>query len=211
MIFSSFNCDFLFLLVSVRCQVRTCIEPIACGRWPEIITSYRRYRTYSHFGFRIPTQMILPMHFHYPNQPFLNPLYRNIWLSTPSKSWQFFSTDDFNDLYRDDQMPAIKCSLCKCSTPHRRSANQYQHKFYDAGFASKSNDECDVSCISDVSSDDTRPNQAKPFTNRLVVRVVAKPAWKQLIRSVNDPIFFLWFMLKMATCLKQVWFFVVFL
>lgn len=169
-------------------------------KWSDLMIGYRFYRTNSHFGFCTPTQMMIPKHFHYPNQSDFH--YQTVldkkseyipyWIKNGQRnSMEYFvsKTQHFDQYDGDinDEIPGrIKCSLCKSSTPQRSTSSQFNESVYvTAESYDKTDDVSDISMIIPSNDDDTSIEEmsfeersidenADHRANRYIVRIVAR-------------------------------------
>lgn len=81
--------------------------------WSDFVLGIRFHRTYSHFGFRSPTKLMTPTHFHYPQPMPLNCV-QTFPAGISIKPSSNFMSNTIHAFCKsdDNQMPAIKCSLC---------------------------------------------------------------------------------------------------
>lgn len=141
------------------------------------------HRTNSHFGFRVPTQSMIPKHFHFLNQSEFTVYQRNyasnllekpyinsLWKPCSNQIERLVSMEDnrFCDDDNDQRPTEIKCSLCKCSTPR----SQCNESLYET--AESLDSESNISIIlptSDQSDSSSTPKDH--YAKRLIVRIFA--------------------------------------
>lgn len=141
-----------------------------------LVFDVRFYRTNSHFGFRAPTQMINPKHFHFPDQMVCDAIWMDFLSKTIHRSDNVGQCTGTNT--NTDQLPPIKCSLCKCSNPRKPSQIQSIDSFGNNGISQS----IDNSKASDIQPILTLDNQTTeiPLTiqrghhlsKRFIVRIV---------------------------------------
>lgn len=124
------------------------------------------YRTYSHFGFRVPTQIRFPRHFNVPDQTVCTPFWTGMYEKTITRSNNLERCDDAFG----DQVTAIKCSLCKCSTPRALQSNDA----FDDSNQSQSIDNTQESGILTIPTLADTPRsiqRCQRIANRFIVRI----------------------------------------
>lgn len=154
------------------------------------------YRTNSHFGYRIPRRMWIPKQFHFPEpspEPITElPTYRlartptamEYCLKSMSSETVRYGHHVQNDIHTP--VPAIKCSLCKSSTPSKRPlANQIASESDNESgsvYESLMLDMSNISTFSSISSDatiwpDTVQAHGDHCANRFIVRIFTRTKW----------------------------------
>lgn len=140
------------------------------------------YRTNSHFGFRIPTKLWQPKHFHLPNMMPL-PMYgipfivkwADCWMNLKSNQKSIRSDQGHDDSDHENQLPPIKCSLC--STPRKNNNNNHsknEDRCYDDTICINQSDVSIISTISNSSCQSNIQPHAEHCSNRLIVRIIAR-------------------------------------
>lgn len=154
--------------------------------------------------------MRFPPQFHLPesaNLPTYQIAYISNWAECCNKSMAASITSNNSDRYHDfdsseNQMPPIKCSLCKCSTPRKSNPNPINVKkpFDDDDdvYETASMNNSDVSMISSISSS-TAPAHDDHCANRLIVRIFASSKWTRLVDSLTFSNEFVFVLLQFAS------------
>lgn len=189
-----FDCFVFFLCVNALCISKgskqnyfQALETSSRNWSSNFFVDFCFYRTNSHFGYRIPTQMWIPKQFHFPDPspepitalPTCRLVRTPSWMEFCSESMSNYSSNEtarHGHNFQDD-MPTIKCSLCKSSTPTKQTANPNESD--DSDNAIYESIMSDMSNISSLPSDATIwPATVQAHgdhcSNRFVVRIFTR-------------------------------------
>lgn len=126
----------------------------------DVIVNRNCYRTLSHFGFRISTQLMVLQHFHLPAHRLQSiPIYpfRMYHSSEMIQQYESFNFNNQNVIY-DEPIPSIKCSLCSTSRRSKRKLD-FTHEKFSTFNDGRSIIELNSSNLSEMSSFDSSSDQ----------------------------------------------------